>query len=84
MKITKSIPALMITGLGAAAIALAPAAGAAPSGPTCVAVSGTATQCTSPGNAQISATPPPVNYVQQYPFFGPYSLIFHHGGGHSR
>jgi hypothetical protein len=27
----------------------------------------------------VSATPPPVDYQAQYPFFGPI-LVFHHGG----
>jgi hypothetical protein len=63
------------------AIALAPVAEAAPTGPSCTAT-GTATLCQSAGNAQFSATPPPVDYQAPYPFFGGYGLFFHHGGHH--
>jgi len=52
---------------------------AAPSGPDCTST-GTASVCQSDGNAQVIATPPPVNYQTQYPFFGGLGLIFHHGG----
>lgn len=88
MSIRTRISTLLAVGAGATAIALpvllAPAAQAAPSGPTCTAVSANSTLCQSDGNAQISATPPAMDYQAQYPFFGGYGLLFHHGGGHNR
>lgn len=68
--------------LGAAALAitLAPAAQAAPNGPTCTSAGATSTLCQTDGNAQFTATPPAVDYQAQYPFFGGYGLLFHHGG----
>jgi hypothetical protein len=45
------------------------------------------TQCSSPGNTQINDSPPPVEYVPQYPYWeGGYGYGygggFHGGGGH--
>lgn len=80
MKIRRLIPTLLVPGASAVAIALAPLAAAAPTGPVCTST-GNATQCQTQGNAQITATPPYVDYGAQYPFFGGYGLIFHHGGG---
>lgn len=77
MKIRNFIPPLLVAGASAAAIAVAPLAEAAP---TCTS-SGLASVCQSDGNAQVSATPPSVDYQAQYPFFGDV-LIFHHGGRH--
>ena len=74
MKIRKFVPLLLVAGASAAAMAVAPLAEAAPSCTT----TGLASVCESAGNAQISATPPPVDY-SQYPFFGDV-LIFHHDG----
>jgi hypothetical protein len=79
MIIRTVIAQVLTAGASVAAIAVAPVAQAAPSGPTCVS-SGLASVCQSEGNAQISATPPPVDYQPQYPFFGPYGLLFHHNG----
>lgn len=81
MIIRTAIAQVLAVGASVAAIAVAPIAQAAPTGPICTST-GTATQCQSAGNAQISATPPPVNYQAQYPFFGAYGLLFHHGGHH--
>ena len=78
MRIRSFIPPLLVAGASAAAIAVAPLAEAAP---TCTST-GTASICESEGNAQVSATPPPIDYQAQYPFFGGYVLIFHHGGHH--
>lgn len=79
------IAAAVAVGTGAIAIAVAPMAQAAPTGPTCTSAGETSTLCQSDGNAQITATPPAVNYQAQYPFFGSYGgLLFHHGGGHHR
>ncbi len=77
--------ARIAAGVAAAAaaltIAVAPAAQAATVAQTCTA-QGDATLCQSDGNAQISATPPAVDYQAQYPFFGigGYGLDFHHDG----
>ena len=57
----------VLAGASVAAIAFAPMTHATPSRPTCTS-SGTATQCQSPGNAQINATPPAVDYQTQFPF----------------
>jgi hypothetical protein len=73
--------ALLAAGAGTAAVGFAPAAQAAPSGPTCT-TQATSTLCQSEGNAQVTATPPAVDYQAQYPFFGGYTLLFHHGGDH--
>jgi hypothetical protein len=75
MSIRNIVPPLLLTGASAIAIAVAPLAQAAP---TCTST-GTASICESDGNAQVSATPPPIDYQDQYPFFGNV-LIFHHGG----
>jgi hypothetical protein len=75
MKIRNFIPALVVAGASAVAIAAPPLAEA---DPVCTS-SGSASLCQSNGNAQLTATPPPVDYQYQYPFFGNV-LIFHHGG----
>jgi hypothetical protein len=77
MNIRNLVTPLLIAGASAVAIAVAPLAEAAP---TCTST-GLASVCESDGNAQISATPPPVDYQAQYPFFGDL-LLFHHGGRH--
>jgi hypothetical protein len=77
MRILSVIPPLVLASASAVAIAAAPLAEAAP---TCTST-GTASICESDGNAQVSATPPPIDYQAQYPFFGN-ALIFHHGGHH--
>ena len=74
----------------AASIALAPIASAADTTTpqtTCTDVSGTDTECQSPGNVQIDDSPP-VEFTPQYPYwegdyFGGYGHDgFHGGGGH--
>jgi hypothetical protein len=75
MRTRSFIPPLLVAGARAVAIAVAPLAEAAP---TCTS-SGAASLCQTEGNAQVVATPPPVDYQAQYPFFGNV-LIFHHGG----
>ena len=77
MRIRSFIPPLLLAGASAVAMAAAPLAEAAP---TCTST-GTASICESDGNAQVIATPPPIDYQAQYPFFGN-ALIFHHGGRH--
>jgi hypothetical protein len=80
VRIYKHFTAALVIAGAAAALGAAPLAEAAPTGPTCVSVGQTATQCQSNGNAELNASPPAVDYSSQYPFFGPYALIFHHGG----
>lgn len=75
MRIRNFVPALLVAGASAVAIAVAPLADAAP---TCTS-SGAASLCQTEGNAQVVATPPPIDYQAQYPFYGNV-LIFHHGG----
>jgi hypothetical protein len=79
MIIRTVVAQVLAAGASVAAIAVAPTAHAAPTGPICT-FPGTAAQCQSAGNAQISATPPPINYQTQYPLFGQYGLVFHQGG----
>jgi hypothetical protein len=76
MRIRNVIPAMVVAGASGVAIAVAPLAEAAQA---CTS-SGSASLCQTDGNAQLTATPPPVDYQAQYPFFGGYGLLFHHGG----
>jgi hypothetical protein len=77
MRIRNFVTPLLVAGASAVAIAVAPLAEAAP---VCTS-SGAASLCQTEGNAQVVATPPPIDYQAQYPFFGNV-LIFHHGGNH--
>ena len=80
MTITRGfIASALFAATAAATIAVAPAALAAP---TCTALSSSSTQCESPGNVQLNATPPIVSYPQQYPFFGEGGLVVIHHGRH--
>lgn len=79
MKLLK-ISALVAAGAASAAIAIAPAASAAPTGQTCTYVGSQTTQCQSPGNVQINSDHE-VTYPYQFPFYGN-GLLFHHGGHH--
>jgi hypothetical protein len=82
MSITKGfIAPVLFAAVAAGSIAIAPSALAENNGPTCTAVSSTSTQCQTPGNAQLTATPPYVNYDQQYPYFGGVVILDHHGRG---
>jgi hypothetical protein len=72
------VPPMLLAAVGAAAIAAAPMAQAAPNAPACT-FSYTASLCQTDGNAQVSALPPTVDYQAQYPF-GYGGLLFHHGG----
>ena len=80
MRIRNLVPPLLLAGASAVAIAVAPLAEAAATGLVCTS-SGAASVCQTAGNAQVVATPPPIDYQAQYPFFGNV-LIFHHGGHH--
>jgi hypothetical protein len=62
----------------AVAIIAAPLANAAPSGPTC-STTAYSTLCQSPGNAQLSATPPTVAYPWQG-YYGGFGNPFLYGG----
>lgn len=85
MSITKTwmAPALLAAA-AAGSIAFAPMALAENTGPNCTTLSSSTTQCQTPGNSQITATPPEVNYQQQYPYFGNLVILDHHRshGGH--
>lgn len=83
MSITKDIlkPALLVAA-AAGSIAVAPIALAETTqSPTCTTLSGSSTQCQTPGNVQLTTTPPYVPYQQQYPYFGGLVILDHHGHG---
>ncbi|HEX7825129.1 MAG TPA: hypothetical protein VF477_09520 [Mycobacterium sp.] len=84
MSITKDIlkPALFVAA-AAGSLALAPIALAETTSqpPACTTLSGSSTQCQTPGNVQLTATPPYVPYQQQYPYFGGVVILDHHGNG---
>jgi hypothetical protein len=86
MSITLRLAAPLLAAGAAAAILGAPLAAASDNHLECTNVSGNSTTCETPGNVQLSATPPPVTYPQEYPFlFGDFGgpIIVHHGfGGH--
>jgi hypothetical protein len=87
---------MVVAAGAAAAIVIAPAAVADTTLPTCTSVGGVTdmgagtTECATPGNVQINATPPEPDYVYPWDdeFYGP-ALIMgggdygpHGGGGH--
>lgn len=75
----------VLAGTAALSIIAAPAAAAADTHLACVYQSEGNSQCETPGNVQLTATPQDVPYPQQYPFlFGGQVLSYHHGmgGGH--
>jgi hypothetical protein len=85
MSITLRLAAPLLAAGAAAAILGAPVAAASDNHLDCTNVSGNSTTCETPGNVQLSSTPPPVTYPQEYPFFGDFGgpIIVHHGfGGH--
>jgi hypothetical protein len=86
MTITRRFLApVLLAAAAAGSIALAPSALAANTGrpPNCTTLSSSSTQCQTPGNVQLTATPPDVPYTQQYPYFGGVVILDHHGmGGH--
>jgi hypothetical protein len=74
-----SLTPLLVAAAAAATIAAAPLAAA--SQLSCI-DAGSATQCGSPGNVQITANTPPVQFQPQFPFFvGGDSFV---GGDHHR
>jgi|KBSMisStandDraft_5_1062788.scaffolds.fasta_scaffold448284_1 hypothetical protein len=83
-----SLSMIVMGGIAAAAIAVAPSAVAAtpgvstlpvPDSMSCAAAGDAATVCQGPGNAQISASPTTVS-GPQYPYLGGLG-IYHHGHG---
>ena len=79
----KYLTPLLAAGAAAAAIAVAPSAAAAPA-PVQQSCNGSSleTVCQSPGNVQLTASPPYVEYNAQYPFYGYYGRGYggFHGG----
>jgi hypothetical protein len=69
------LPPMLLAVAAAASIAAAPSALAEQS---CTYLSANSTVCQSPGNAQVVSSPPPVQYVQPFPFFGNNVIILHH------
>ena len=74
----------VLTGAAALAILAAPAASAADAPHmSCVDHGGGNTLCESPGNVQLTAAPPAVQYGPQYPYLDRGPIFIHHvGGGH--
>ena len=73
---------LLGTGI-VAALLVAPVASAADDPHmVCTYVSDGNSQCETPGNAQLTASPGDVPYPTLYPFLLGGGLIFHDGGGH--
>jgi hypothetical protein len=84
MRITKVITAPALSAaVAAVSLAFAPLALAAGTGqpPACTDLSSDSTQCQTPGNVQLTATPPDVPYQQQFPYFGNIVILDHHGPG---
>ena len=83
MKSTLRLAAgVLVTGVGIA-IAAAPAAVAAGDPHlVCTTVSDGNTACETPGNAQLTSSPPDVPYPSLYPFLIGDGLIFHNGPNH--
>ncbi|GAY13785.1 hypothetical protein [Mycobacterium sp. shizuoka-1] len=73
---------LVAAGIAAAVVAAPIAAAADDPHMVCTAVSAGNSQCETPGNAQLSATPPDVPYPTLYPFLLGGGLIFHDAPGH--
>jgi hypothetical protein len=78
---TRRIAPFLFAGTAALAIGVAPAA-AAETHLDCVYQGTGNSQCESPGNAQLTATPPNVSYPQQYPFLLDGPILLHHFGAH--
>jgi hypothetical protein len=82
MSITFRLAAPLLAAGAAAAILGAPLAAASDNHLECTNVSGNSTTCETPGNVQLSSTPPPVSYPEEYPFLFDGPVFIHHGGGH--
>ncbi len=73
---------LLVTGIAAAVAAAPVAAAAGDPHLVCTTVSEGNSQCETPGNAQLTASPQDLPYPTLYPFLLGGGLIFHNGGGH--
>jgi hypothetical protein len=84
MKVTLRLTAVTLAAGATLAIAGAPLAAAAQDPQlVCTEVGAGNTQCESPGNAQLSASPPDVGYQTPYPFLYGGAVIVHDApGGH--
>lgn len=69
MSIRKCVPALVVAGLAATAVAVAPTAAAAQTGPNCATVAPNSTLCQTNGSASLNASPEVRYYPMQYPWF---------------
>ncbi|BBY17083.1 hypothetical protein MLIT_26750 [Mycolicibacterium litorale] len=81
MKTPTNYVAILVVGAGAAAIALAPVAAAAPTGPSCVKLTRSATQCEPIGDAHHRSIRPETSRETQHPFdgsFGPFGVMRDH------
>lgn len=81
MTTRKNYIAILAAGVSAAAIAMAPVAAAAPSGPTCVKLTRSASQCEPVSNTHTRVTRPEVSHQTQNPFHGsvgPYGVLRDH------
>lgn len=77
---TKTVLKTAVVSAGAAlAVLAAPLANAAPAGPSCSTTT-YSTLCQTPGNAQLTATPPVVATPWQ-PYYGDYGNPFLYGRG---
>ncbi|MCV7348213.1 hypothetical protein [Mycolicibacterium rhodesiae] len=73
---------LVATGIAGAIVAAPVAAAADDPHLVCTVVSDGNSQCETPGNAQLTASPQDVPYPTLYPFLLGGGLIFHDGPGH--
>lgn len=73
---------LLGSGIAAAVMAAPVASAADDPHMVCTVVSDGNSQCETPGNAQLTASPQDVQYPTLYPFLLGGGLIFHNGGGH--
>jgi hypothetical protein len=79
----RRVAPFVLAGTAAVAIAAAPVATAADNPHLQCTYQGDGnSQCESPGNAQLTASPPDVQYGPQYPFLFGGPILLHHLGGH--
>ncbi len=83
IRILRIVTPALAAGAAAAAIAVAPVASAADqSHLACSYQTPGNSQCETPGNAQLTATPQDLPYQPQYPFLLGALVIDHHGSSH--
>lgn len=73
----------LIAGAGIAIAAAPVAAAAADPHLVCTSISDGNTACETPGNAQLTSSPPDVPYPSLYPFLLGDGLVFHDGPSHA-